>query len=217
MFDNSSNLTAVMLPYTTQSGHIVPDFEKFDAFNKLQSILADNPGITKTELHQEARKLGIDPSELGDGEEQNTITLKNTMAFLTVSGYAGDDTLDLSKDNKRWLEKVDKSDGRHIADFYNNMVKYGKLRPAKKGNVEIKGYAKSESNDFWRGNIFIPMKNAFNAMNLSGIGEYVPKSQETDFYGRIAAREQENAMLQYFKENDPNYAVNSQIGQFRND
>ena len=61
------------------------------------------------------------------------------------------------------------------------------------------------------------MKNAFNAMNLSGIGEYVPKEQETDFYGRVAARAQENAMLQYLKENDPNYATNSQIGQFRND
>lgn len=54
-------------------------------------------------------------------------------------------------------------------------------------------------------------------MNLSGIGEYVPKEQETDFYGRVAARAQENAMLQYLKENDPNYAANSQIGQFRND
>ena len=217
MFDDSSNLTAVMLPYTNQGGHIMPDFDKFDAFNKLQSILSNNLYVSQTELNQEARKLGIDPSELNYDQKTNTITFKDTMAFLTVSGYAGDDTLDLNKENKQWLEKVDKSDGQHLADFYNNMVKFGKLRPAKKGNVEIKGFSKSESGDFWRGNIFIPMKNAFNAMNLSGIGEYVPKSQETDFYGRVAARAQENAMLQYLKENDPNYAINSQIGQFRND
>ena len=217
MFDDSSNLTAVMLPYTNQGGHIMPDFDKFDAFNKLQSILSNNLYVSQTELNQEARKLGIDPSELNYDQKTNTITFKNTMAFLTVSGYAGDDTLDLNKENKQWLEKVDKSDGQHLADFYNNMVKFGKLRPAKKGNVEIKGFAKSEANDFWRGNVFIPMKNAFNAMNLSGIGEYVPKEQETDFYGRVAARAQENAMLQYLKENDPNYAANSQIGQFRND
>lgn len=148
MFDDSSNLTAVMLPYTNQGGHIMPDFDKFDAFNKLQSILSNNLYVSQTELNQEARKLGIDPSELNYDQKTNTITFKNTMAFLTVSGYAGDDTLDLNKENKQWLEKVDKSDGQHLADFYNNMVKFGKLRPAKKGNVEIKGFAKSEANDF---------------------------------------------------------------------
>ena len=217
LFDDSSNLTAVMLPYINRGGHIMPDFDKFDAFNKLQSILSNNLYISQTELNEEARKLGINPFELNYDQKTNTISFKDTMAFLTVSGYAGDDTLDLNKENKKWLEKVDKSDGQHLADFYNNMVKFGNLRPAKKGNVEIKGFSKSEANDFWRGNIFIPMKNAFNAMNLSGIGEYVSKSQETDFYGRVAARAQENAMLQYLKENDPNYTTNSQIGQFRND
>lgn len=217
LFDDSSNLTVVMLPYINRGGHIMPDFDKFDAFNKLQSILSNNLYISQTELNEEARKLGINPFELNYDQKTNTISFKDTMAFLTVSGYAGDDTLDLNKENKKWLEKVDKSDGQHLADFYNNMVKFGKLRPAKKGNVEIKGFSKSGANDFWRGNIFIPMKNAFNAMNLSGIGEYVSKSQETDFYGRVAARAQENAMLQYLKENDPNYTANSQIGQFRND
>ena len=217
MFDDNSNLTAVMLPYKNNGGHIVPDFDKFDAFNKLQKILQNNLYVTPTELNIQARKLGIDPYEINYDQKTNTITFKDTMAFLTVSAYAGDDTLDLSKENKQFLEKIDKRDGEHLTDFYNNMVKFGKLRPAKKGNVEIKGYAKSERNDFWRGNVFIPMKNAFNAMNLSGIGEYVPKEQEMDFYGRVAARAQENALLQYVKENDPNYAQNSQIGQFRNE
>ena len=188
MFDNNSNLTAVMLPYKNQGGHTVPDFELLDAFNKIQEVIQAST---------------------------NTISLKNTMAFLTVSCYAGDDTVDLSKDNKRYLEKLSKSEGQHVKDYYNNMVKYGKLRPAKKGNVKIKGYSESEANDFWRGNIFIPMKNAFNAMNLSGIGEYVPKSQEANFYERVAAKEQENALQQYVRDNDPDYIQNTQLGQFR--
>ena len=217
MFDDNSNLSAVMLPYINQGGHIVPDFEKFDKFNKLQEIISNNLYISPTEFNSEARKLGINPNELNYDQKTNTITFKDTMAFLTVSGYAGSDTLDLSKDNKKWLEKIDRSDGQHIADFYNNMVKYGKLRPAKKGAVEIKGYSKSEANDFWRGNIFIPMKNAFNAMNLSGIGEFVQKEQEMDFYDRVAARAQETAISQYLRENDPNYAENLQIGQFKNE
>lgn len=218
MFDDSSNLSAVMLPYKNVEGHIVPDFDLFDKFNQLQEIINSNPYISKTELNSIARnKYGIDPNAINYNQSTNTISLKNTMAFLTVSGIAGSDTLDITKDEKRYLEHLDKQDGQHIVDFYNNMVKYGKLRPAKKGNVEIKGYSKSEKNDFWRGNVFIPMKNAFNAMNLSGIGEFVPKTQEMDFYDRVAARTQEAALLQYIRENDPNYAQNSQIGQFRND
>lgn len=215
MFDDSSNLTAVMLPYRNQGGHIVPDFELLDAFNKIQEVIQNNPNISKTELSSILLKAGISPSDINYDVNTNTISLKNTMAFLTVSAYAGDDTIDLSKDDKRYLERVQKTDGQHIKDFYNNMVKYGKLRPAKKGNVQIKGYSKSEANDFWRGNVFIPMKNAFNAMNLSGVGEYVPKSQETDFYERVAAKEQENAIQQYMRDNDPNYTRNTQLGQFR--
>ena len=215
MFDDSSNLTAVMLPYRNQGGHIVPDFQLLDAFNKIQSILQENPNLSATEIGSLAIKYGISPSEINYDAKTNTISLKDTMAFLTVSAYAGDDTLDLSKEEKRYLESVPKSDGQHIKDFYNNMVKYGKLRPAKKGNVEIKGYSKSEANDFWRGNVFIPMKNAFNAMNLSGVGEYVPKTQEMDFYGKVAAKEEQNALMNFARANDPNYSTNSKIGQFR--
>ena len=215
MFDDSSNLTAVMLPYRNQGGHIVPDFELLDAFNKIQQFIQDNPGISKTELSSILLKTGISPSDINYDVQTNTISLKNTMAFLTVSAYAGDDTIDLNKDDKKYLEKIAKSDGQHIKDYYNNMVKYGKLRPAKKGNVKIKGYSESEANDFWRGNVFIPMKNAFNAMNLSGVGEFVPKTQETDFYERVAAKEQENALQQYVRDNDPNYIQNTQLGQFR--
>jgi hypothetical protein len=148
MFDDNSNLTAVMLPYRNQGGHIVPDFELLESFNKIQRIIQDNPNISKTELSSILIQNGISPSDINYDVNNNTISLKNTMAFLTVSGYAGDETIDLTKADKRYLEKISKSDGQHIKDYYNNLVKYGKLRPAKKGNVTIKGYSTSGSNDF---------------------------------------------------------------------
>lgn len=58
------------------------------------------------------------------------------------------------------------------------------------------------------------MPNAFNAMNLSSVNEYVPKSTEMNFYDRVAARQIENGMQQYVRENDPNYRSNLSIGQF---
>jgi hypothetical protein len=70
------------------------------------------------------------------------------MAFLSVHGYAGDNTIDFSDENTKFLEKIDKSEGEHLKDYYNNMIKSGKLRPAKKGNTTINGYSTSGKKDF---------------------------------------------------------------------
>lgn len=215
MFDPSSNLTAVMLPYKNSGGHIVPDFDKIQAFNKLQQIIKDNPLMTSSELNDECIKLGISPSDFD--RKGNVLTLKDTMAFLSVSCYAGDDTIDLSKDETKYLEPINKQDGKHIMDLYNNLVKYGKLRPAKKGDKAISRVSASEANDFWKGNIFIAMPNAFNAMNLSTVGEYVTKGQESNFRENVMARQNETALWQYYQDNDPNYAFYSQLGQFRDE
>ena len=147
MFDNSSNLTAVMLPYRIDGGHIVPDFDKLDKFNKLQAIIDETPYISNTELNQEASKLNISINDLNYDPQTNTISLKNTMAFLSVSGYVGEDTLDLSANDKKYMEKVDDDYGEFIEDFYNNMILYGKLRPSK-GDKKTGNFSKSDSDEF---------------------------------------------------------------------
>ena len=214
LFDDQSNLTAVLLPYTYSNGHIVPDFELFDKYNKLQNAIK-NSSMTKMEIQTLASNLGLDPRKFTI--ENGIVEIKDTMAFLTVSAYAGDDTLDLDKDDKRYLEKVEKDDGQHIKDLYNNMVMYGKLRPAKKGNVAIKGYSKSGKNDFWKGNVFIPMQNAYYSLLLSGIGEYVPKSDMTNYLERTVAKERYDNAVQYMYQNDPYYNVHQNIGQFKDE
>ena len=214
LFDKNSNFTVVMLPFKEERWHKVPDFDKLDDFNKLQKILSDNPGLTKMELIEQAKKLNINWDELNYDSDTNTISLKNTMAFISVSGYASDNTLDLTKENKQYLESVDRSDGQHIKDYYNNMIKYGTLHPAKKGNVAIKGYSTSGNNDFWRGNIFIPMDNAYYSMLLSGKGETISKSSLRNYSGLTAAREYEVQSQQYRKETDPDYEKNRRMGKF---
>ena len=59
------------------------------------------------------------------------------------------------------------------------------------------------------------MENSARAMLLSGIGEFVPKTDMTDFAARVEAREQETATASYLQQNDPNYNIMSQLGQFR--
>ena len=209
MFDEQSNFSAVMLPYTIEKGHYVPNFELLDKFNKLQEIINNNPNISKTELQTEIEKLQLNINDIYNFET-NTFEIKNTMPFLTVSGIASDDVLDLSESNKKYLEKMDKEDGTHQKDYYNNMVKYGKLHPEKKA-VEIAGYNTARKNSFWKGNIFIPMQSAFYAMALSGIGEYVPKTSETQFVERVAARAAETQNQYRARTENPNWAT---IGQF---
>ena len=58
------------------------------------------------------------------------------------------------------------------------------------------------------------MTNAARALLLSGIGEYVPKSEMTDFAARVTAREFEAAQAALAKE-DPNYDAIASLGQFR--
>ena len=217
MFDDSSNLTVVMLPFKEEMGHKVPDFSKLDSFNKLQKVISDNPGITKTELMEQAKKLDINWSELNYDETTNTISIKDTMPFISVSAYAGDNTIDLSKENQKYLEKIDKEDGQHLKDFYNNLVTKGALRPAKKAGSSITGYSKSKANDFWRGNVFIPMNDAYYSMLLSGKGETISKSDLTDYSGRVAARNYEVMSQQNRMNSDPNYEKNRSIGQFNNE
>ena len=61
------------------------------------------------------------------------------------------------------------------------------------------------------------MKNAFNAMNLSSVNEYVTKEQESRFYDRVAARGREVEIQRYLQENDPNYKANTRLGQFNDE
>ena len=209
MFDEQSNFSAVMLPYTIEKGHYVPNFELLDKFNRLQEIINNNPNMSRTELQSEIDKLQLNINDIYNFET-NTFEIKNTMPFLTVSGIASDDVLDLSDSNKKYLEKMDKEDGKHQVDYYNNMVKYGKLHPEKKA-VEIAGYNTAGKNSFWKGNIFIPMQSAFYAMALSGIGEYVPKTSESQFVERVAARAAETQNQYRARTENPNWAT---IGQF---
>lgn len=58
------------------------------------------------------------------------------------------------------------------------------------------------------------MTDAARALLLSGIGEYVPKSEMTDFAARVTARGIEAAQSMLAAE-DPNYDLISQLGQFR--
>ena len=218
MYDGNSELNIAMLPYKHDpaTGKVMPDFDKIAAYNEIQKILRDNPNISQMELDQILNDRGVrlDPNDYD--RSTNTLQIKDTMPFITFSAYASRDSVNISKDMKPFLEHLSNGAGKQVMDAYVNALKYNTTTPSKSSRVVNKHFNSPERWDMYRGNVYIPMENAARAMLLSGIGEFVPKSEMTDFAARVTAREAEAEMTNYLRQNDPNYSVISQqLGQFR--
>lgn len=63
----------------------------------------------------------------------------------------------------------------------------------------------------------MPIQNAYYSLLLSGIGEYVPKTDMTNYLERTIANDRYNQSVRYAEQNDPNYEQNKLIGQFRDE
>ena len=211
MYDGSSEINIVMLPYKRDSatGKLMPDFGKMEAFNEAANIIRNNPNMSQTELQQLLSSKGLSINDISD-----TLELTDTMPFITISAYGSKDSNTITKDMEPYLEHLESGVGKDVADAFKNMLIYGTTEPSKNSR-KISKQNTPERRDIYRGNIFIPMENSARAMLLSGIGEYVPKTDMMDFAARVEAREQEAALNSYLKQNDPNYDVISQLGQFR--
>ena len=212
VYDGSSEFAIVDLPYTTDNaGRITPAFNKLDAFNKIQRELNKNPNMNNMKFAQICKENNIDPSEID--RTSNSIKFKKTMAFITFSAYAGDKTLDLSDDNKRYLEQVDPDKAKLIIDVYNNSVQYGDMNINKNSKKIFGNFDDSNKRHLYKGNVFAPIPDAFRALLLSGKGEYVGKDQMTDFAGRVQARNYEVERTRQVREQYPHINP-STLGQF---
>ena len=211
VYDGYSELNVVSLPAThDERGKITPDFKKIDGFNKIQAALKNNPNMNELAYAQLCRDNGIDPSEID--REKNEIKFKNTMMFLTFSAYAGDQTIDLTDENKLYLERLDEDKGERIESKYNNSVQYGDL-VIDKNSKKYNDLDSSGKRHIYRGNVFLPIEDSFRSMILSGIGEYMPKEAMTDYAARVQARSYENYRAAELNRAYPELNKNT-LGQF---
>lgn len=189
MFDGNTECNTVILPYTYDNGSVVPDFDTFEKFNELQRAIANNRKLPKMEIDRMARDLGLNSDEYYYNSETNELTLTKTMPFLSFGAIVGDDSLDLSKDNKRYLSKIDKSTGKMYVNQYNNMLKYGKIQRTK-SDVKLGAYDKATKGDFYRGLIYMAMPDAYRGAHLS-LNQYMNKDDLTEFGRRTELRQQQ--------------------------
>ena len=212
MFNNESLTSKVYLPYRNENGHFVPDFKKLEDFNAYMEDIKGK-SLTVTERNGLLQKHNLNASDIIPSADGKSFTLRDTMPFLTFSAYAGDDTLKLTTDEKRYLAKVDRTKGRTLKDGYNRAVKYNDVYAKKNASPINSGFGKSGSGDFWEGLVFIPCPDAFYAMN-STKDQPITRSAITDYSSKISANEVLNQAVEATRSN-PNYEINRNLGQFR--
>lgn len=211
------SVNVAMLPYKTDdaTGKIIPDFDLLNGFNQIQDILAKKKITSGFRFAEECKKRGIDPSKLKYDEKTNTCSIKNTMAFAYVVGLAGDQTLDLTDDNKRMLSKIDGSDKNEWADIYNRIVKYNELGVGKTSK-KVNTFDSSGKRHMYEGRVYFAMPNAGLGLLMSDNGQFRTKSEFTDVVAKQKLNEYELAKLQQLQEEDPDYEYNRQtLGKWR--
>ena len=57
VWDGTSNVNRVALPAKYVNGKMVPDFKTLEDLNKINEMIANNPGMTQLEINQELKKL----------------------------------------------------------------------------------------------------------------------------------------------------------------
>lgn len=193
VYDGTSQVTDVWLPFKNIGGKITPDFDKLQKFNEWNDWVHKNPGITKVEKMNEAYKRGLDPEEMIYDESTGMFQFKpqKMKLFLSFSAYADNDNVDFTKLTEDLTEEMPTEFGRKYKDVFNNLFEYGKTHRQKSDKKVGLSYDKVRSWDLRKGNVFIPIDSDFLAMHMS-MTEYAPKSEMNQFAARSTATRQMN-------------------------
>lgn len=193
VYDGTSQVTDIWLPFKNVGGKITPDFDKLQKFNEWNDWVYKNPGITKVEKMNEAYKRGLDPEEMTYDETTGMFQFKpqKMKLFLSFSAYADNDNVDFTKLTEDLTEEMPTEFGRKYKDVFNNLFEYGKTHRQKSDKKVGLSYDKVRSWDLRKGNVFIPIDSDFLAMHMS-MTEYAPKSEMNQFAARSTATRQMN-------------------------
>lgn len=188
VYDGSSQLTDVWLPFKETGGQITPDFEKLERFNEWSEWVKQNPHASKLEKMNEASKLGLNMNDMElDPETNQWVFKKHAMKlFLNFSAYADDDNVDFTKLTENLTERVDNAVGKKYKELFNNLFKYGKTNRSKNDKKTGLQFDTVRRWDLRHGNVFIPIDSEFLATHMS-MKEYMPKSEMNRFAARSTA------------------------------
>lgn len=169
VWDGKSQVKRVALPKKmSENGEIVPDLDLLIAYNEILAEVSDKPGMSKLEIQQKLKdKLGYTSNDIIIDNDNNIIIRPEKIGFfLSFAAYANRDLLNIDDKSKKFLHHLDRTEGRALKDDYNKLVQYGKL-DANKKTPKIHDVSGARGNDFYYGNIYMPINDSTQGFYLS--------------------------------------------------
>ena len=189
IWDGSSQLTRVALPKKiSDNGYTTPDFTALVKFNEVQRYIKDHPGISKLEIRD---KLGEISDDVNITEDNTLVFKPEKMGFfISFAGYASRDIIKIEDQSKPFLQHLSKIEAAALKDEYNKLVQYGKLDPSKK-EAKSHNYGDSGRNDFYYGNIYVPILDSTQGFLMSNDQFYTK-----DTFSNVAEKAYLNQIVQ---------------------
>lgn len=154
VYDSSTPLYRVLLPYKNQNGRITPDFEAQTKAQQLQDEI-EAQGITDPGYISQLVQDYFNGEAIYD-PETNSINFIKIMPFLTFGAIVSGKTVNFDT-NSQYVEHLDRDEAKQYKDLYNNLVKYH--NPYGNGDI-VNDQSKTRAGQIYMGNVFIPIDNA---------------------------------------------------------
>lgn len=173
---NWNNLSGVFLPYKESGAGFTPDFTMIEKYEKVQSVLNNNPNITNAEVHKLLIKEGIDPSKVEKVQLENgqVVWKLKTKYFLAFSAFGNDDLMSSILNNTKYFEQVGAENGGWSRSSAKNQFDVDAFNNAMTHERSIWSNDDWDYDNAWRGNIFVAI-DPERAMYATG-SKYLPKS-----------------------------------------
>lgn len=184
VWDNSSQLIRVYLPYTTSAdGKVTPDFALMDKVDEFQKQIDDMGGQITPNITSQIKQYFGDSVYFNPQSKQLVFT--ETKPFLSISAYANSNVMGSLNTNDKFLAGVDSQTGKQIKSDYDNAVSYYTAHGKQLGKDELVDQPRVKKGRFYRGNIYIPIISSTIGVHLSN-GEERLKSEYMDVNGSAA-------------------------------
>lgn len=178
VWDGSSLATRIALPKKFINGKQVPNFELMQKLNELNAWVSDTPGVTSLDIQDKMAELADEGVYFDPNTNSYTIVPERIGFFLSFAGYGSTDLMDIKDESKPFLYKLTRSEGREIKTQFNNLVQFGNFTPSRK-DKQKNDYGSSEGNDFYYGNVYIPIVDPMQA-TITTKDQYYSKSNFMD-------------------------------------
>lgn len=189
VYDSSTPLYRVIMPYKTVSGRIVPDLELVEIANTLQKDLEEQ-GITDPGYIAELVNEYFQGKATYNSQD-GSIEFRQQMPFLTFGAIVGGKTVSFNKDSK-FIHNLDRNEGAFVKDIYNNTVQFGNQFGT---GEEIGDYKNARKGNLYIGNIFIPIDNSLAGASIFN-NDTAPASRYQDMTATAEANAYTRAVQQ---------------------